>query len=234
LAPEITHHPAGRATLGNGDAALFGSGRPDLLEAVTGYQVADGANNVRLNELLGTKTVQRISIAQDGPAVVIGMWPGELLEQARRFYSDGRATAMVSAGSAAGWEVTVNLHLGFWNAASALRLYLNPLVPASEFVTRMEGEDHAQIRQVQRDELVSHVWPWLIARHYASDADDAAFRRFLEVLGSRPVHVRPGLRFLMTLEAAQRPDPDSVRALSAVIQAAVNEVLAAAGEPLLG
>lgn len=222
------------ATLGSGDDERFSHARPDLLLAVTGRRPVRDANNIRLDQEFGTATVQRVSIAQYGTGVIVGVFPAEQLKHARQLYSHGRGSALVAAAVGVGWDVKAHPHLGFWNAGESLRLYLNPPVQPSVYAARWENEDFARIRQVDRDELMAGTWPWLIERGYATSSDQPAFERFLAVLGRRPAHVRPGLRLVLSLDARVYDAEGKVAAIGDVIRAALNEVLVAVGDPPLG
>lgn len=187
----------------------------------------DGANHIRLDEVAGTRGVQRLAIAEFGREVVAGLHPGELKPQADYLYSEGRAKALVAAARDAGWSVQATPHLAFRNARETQRLYMDTEdIDVDEYVRRWSGPDARWIGAHSSDELRRFVWPFLKERGYATASDDRVLEEFLPILGRRDAHLRPGIRIK---QRWPRQEPQ----LAATIRRAVNHVLAAADEPLL-
>lgn len=216
-----------RPRLGTPDEDLFAAPRADLLQAVTGLTPADAANHVPLDVTFGVSCVQRLAIASTGAEAIVGLWPCEMLRHARPLYESRRGTRLVAAAIAAGWDVRSNLHLGFRNAPPSRRLYLNPLVSPEEYARRWEVEDYEMIRQFDLASITDELWPWLIERGYVTSRDGVKLEQFLDVLGNRPAHLRPGLRIVQ-----QFPVNDLTRT-AADIRERVNAMLKAIAEPTI-
>lgn len=140
---------------------------------------------------------------------------------------------MVAAAVDSGWKVWAVPQLAFFNSPASRRLYMEPDIDPAEYARRWEGADARWIGQHEREELWPVVWPWLKERGYVSDADDAVLEQFLPILGRRPAHLRPALRFHRRWdrdEVGGLPDDEVAR----IVRDCVNAVLLAAGEPPLG
>ena len=220
------------ATIGATESHLFTTPRPGLLREVSGIEPGAGGLSVFLEEH-GVRSTQRLSLADVGGGVVVGLWPAELKPQAQYLYADGRAGALIAAARKRRWSVEANPHLAFHTAPGERRLYLNPEVDAGDYARRWEAEDGGWIGQYTADEVRATLWPWLKERRYAEDADDELLEAFLPLLGRRAAHLRAGLKLL------RRWDPEAVRdlggrsVLAPVIRSDVDRILGAAGEPPL-
>lgn len=219
------------ATIGPGDIDLYESPRPALLRLIAGVEPEPKGTHVRL-EGFGIRSVQRLLVSDVGGSVVAAFWPAELKTQATYLYTDGRGEAMVRAAVDRGWNVWAVPQLAFFNSPASRRLYMAPKIDPVEYARRWEGNDAGWIGQHAREELRPVVWPWLKERGYVSDGDDALLERFLPILGRRPAHLRPALRFHRRWnrsEIASLPDDEIAR----IARDDVNAVLGAAGEPPL-
>lgn len=222
------------ARLGHDDEQLFLSPNEDLLREVTGILPERPiGNHVRLDNVLGVRSAQRLGLCDVAGTIIVGIWPAELQPQARYLYSERRAQRVISAARAAGWEVQANLHLAFRFARPSQRLYLNPRTDVEEYVRRWERIDAGWIGAHSPEDVRRVLWPWLEQRGYASPADLPSLGQFLDLLGRRDAHLRPAVRLNRRwgYEEVQRLRRSG--SLVKEIRAAVNEVLRAADEPLL-
>jgi hypothetical protein len=175
------------------DDVDFATPRPGLLREISGIEPEPLGVHVLLAGH-GVRSTQRLALGDVGGGLVAALWPGELKPQALHLYRAGRSIAMISAARKLGWSARPSPHIGFFNSAAALRLYLDPEIDAAEFARRWEETDGEWIRQYPRDEVRSTLWPWLKRRGYADDGDaDEVLDRFLSILGKRPAHPPPRL-----------------------------------------
>jgi hypothetical protein len=81
-------------------------------------------SSVMLDTAVGTKSVQRISLQQDGGALALAAWPGELKPQATALYRAGSARGLLDflAAHPGEWQARPNVHLAFRNSYPAQRL----------------------------------------------------------------------------------------------------------------
>lgn len=221
------------ASLGTDSDHLYEAPRSDLLREISGIEPEPAGIHVRLDRHAGVRSTQRLALADVGGGVVAGLWPAELMPQARYLYSEGRAGALLSSASAFGWSVAASPHLAFFNSSAHQRLYLNPEVNVNEYARAWEGADGRWIGQHSVEEVRHSLWPWLKERGYVSAGDDPVLTEFLRILGRRPAHLRPGLRLELRLDAAAVRTLGNSRQLPSTIRRAVNGVLRAAGEPTL-
>jgi hypothetical protein len=167
-----------------------------------------------------------------GGGIIVGMWPAELKRQADHLYADGRGKRMVLAARERGWTAHANPHLAFFNSHPRVRLYMAPQIDPSVYAEGWEGPDGRRIGEHSRDEVVRHLWPWLIQRGYASEEDDEALGEFLSILGRRKAHLRPGMPFRRRWGATEL-ERAGEKGLAKAVRADVNAILGAAGEPPL-
>ncbi|MGA8745426.1 MAG: hypothetical protein WB507_06155 [Solirubrobacterales bacterium] len=131
------------------------------------------------------------------------------------------------------WRVRPNVHLAYRGARTvAQRLYLNCQLELAEYVQRWSGEDFEQIRLHPHDEIRDSLWPWLRERGYAGPEDDERLDAFLEGLGRRDAHLRPGLEVRRGWSWTQAAELDERQALVGEIRQAVIELLTVLEEPL--
>lgn len=220
------------ATIGPGDIDLYESPRPGLLRRIAGVEPEPAGTHVLLDSF-GIRSTQRLALSDVGGGVVVAFWPAELKPQAEYLFADGRGSAMVSAAIDRGWNVWAVPQLAFRKSPASRRLYMEPEIDPAEYARRWEGPDARWIGQHDREELRPIVWPWLKERGYVSDADDPVLEQFLPILGRRPAHLRPALRFHRRWhrsEVASLSDD----AIAQIVRDDVNAVLSAAGEPPVG
>jgi hypothetical protein len=215
------------------DLHLYDVPRPELVQQVAGVRPERPAGHALLKDA-GFKAVQRLVLADSSGRLVAGLWPGELMPNARYLYSEHRAEAFVDAAEANGWSVLPNPHIGFWQAPPTQRLYMKPTLGLRDYVELWEGAGRDRIGGYSPHDLAESLWPWLKEQGCATDADDRVFGEFLMLLTSmkRDAHMRAGLY------AKHEWTREEVGALSkseliAAVRAALNRVLQAIGEPRL-
>ena len=220
------------ANIGPGDIDLYESPRLRLLRLIAGVEPEPAGTHVKLDGF-GIRSTQRLLVSDIGGSVIAAFWPAELKPQAEYLYRDGRGVAMVRAARELGWKVWAAPHIAFFTAPASRRLYMEPEIDPAVYAERWEGDDAQWIGEHAPEELRPVVWPWLKERGYASDADDEVLERFLPILGRRPAHLRPALRFHRRwdrTEIASMPDEEIAR----IVRDSVNALLDAAREPPLG
>ena len=215
------------AHFGAPDLELWSSPLPDLLREIAGLEPEWNENHVRLDEHLGTRSIQRLAVADAGGSAVVALWPAELKSQALYLYSHGRAHAMLGTAEQRRWRVTPRPHLAFFNSHASQRLYMETDIDTREYIERWEGLDRDMIRRFPPDAL-PEIRAWLKDRGYLSSRDASAFERFKTVLGRRNVDVRPALM----LVRRWRRDGLDTSDLAAAIRDDVNALLQAADEPV--
>ena len=207
-----------------------------LLRQVTGLEVVPdpdpGGALLMVDAELGTKTVQRIVLAQLAEGLALRMWPAELKPQAEALYRTGRARQLTDflARNGDKWQAKANFHLGFHNARAPQRLYTSCRLPVAEYIRRWTGADFAQVGAHRPDQIRKGLWPWLLERQYAAPKDD--LDAYLCRLGRRDAHLRPGISIQRTWPWAQAKEADECGMLASEVRTAVTEVLTALGEPL--
>jgi hypothetical protein len=93
---------------------------------------------------------------------------------------------------------------------------------------RVKREDAAYAPDTVKDEL----WPWLRERGYAGAEDDQYLEDYLDGLGHRDAHLRPGIEVVRLWSWADAVELDDRGLLAAEIKDAVIEILTALQEPL--
>ena len=132
-----------------------------------------------------------------------------------------------------------NLHLAFRGALTdAQRLYTTCQLELAEYVRRWVKEDLGHVRAYSPDEVRDDLWPWLEEQGYATSEDAAELDRFLDELGNRKAHLRPGVRISCEWNWEDAVELDDVgrhgepSQLTEVLREAIAELLTALGEPL--
>jgi hypothetical protein len=65
-------------------------------------------------------------------------------------------------------------------------------IDPDDYVRRWSSEDTGRIAAYTSSEVRESLWPWLVERGYAAEGDDHVLNEFLQVLGKRQAHLRPG------------------------------------------
>jgi hypothetical protein len=181
----------------------------------------------------GARCIQRLSIRLDGDRVVLSTYPAELQDQARAFYRDpSRVARVLDLDAAEPWRVRPNGHLSYWLAAPERRWYFaHGTLGVADYMHRWQ-EDLGAVHSYERGEVVTELWPWLLRRGYAGEADRPAMDEFL--VRSRPrVHLRPGVWISRSWPLAEAERLHAGDGLTAAIREAVDTILATFGEPPL-
>jgi hypothetical protein len=203
-----------------------------------------GLVHVRLDTALGTQSLQRVALEFDGEdRLTLHAWPGELKPQARWLYADGHAERLcglasdpVAAAGAGGgrWRVQPQPILGFRNAPPRTRVYLTCRLDAREYAQRWRGEDWTQVGAHASGRVESELWPWLLARGYASKKEDTArVEQFLRTLGRRAAHLRPSMHVACSWSWEQAKRLEDEGRLLGAVRGALSSLLAALQEPPL-
>jgi hypothetical protein len=206
-----------------------------LLAQATGVPVERGSLvHVRLDSALGAVSFQRAALDMVADQLVLHVWPGELKHQAEHLYTGTRALEL-SALAAPGqpWSVEPQPLLGYRNAPVRSRVYLTCTLSAATYAQRWQGEDWERVGAHHRNHILGDLWPWLLARGYASPGDLEAVSGFADSLGRRFAHLRPGMHVkrLWSLEHAEELDEAGL--LAGEVRAAIAEVLRLLEEPPL-
>ncbi len=206
-----------------------------LLRQATGIdKVEPGRPTGATVRLIGTKSTQRISLQQQDDSLALCAWSAELRPQAEALYKTGRAQRLMDlvAQHPGEWLARPNVHLAFWQAPPAQRLYLDCRLGITEYVRRWSGDDFAHIRAYRPDEIRETLWPWLRRRQYASPEDDQQLDAFLGRLGRRDAHLRPSIKVWHIWPWVQAVELDERGVLIGEVRTAVTELLTALDEPL--
>lgn len=216
---------------GTADLHLLETPLPELAREVAGVP-AELSGHVLL-EGVGVRSTQRLALGDIGGGIVAFTWPGELVPQARHLYDNTRAERLLAVARETGWDADARPHLAFRNSHPRQRLYTNPTIGIDEYVRRWAGPDGRRIGAHEQSTIRHGLWPWLIARGYASAEDEQELEPFLSRLGKRPAHLRPGLRLLRRWERDEVVALRGRGLLAGEIRAAVNRLLSAvADQPL--
>jgi hypothetical protein len=202
-----------------------------------------GLVHVRLDTALGAQSLQRVALEFDNDdRLTLHAWPGELKPQARRLYSAGHAERLCELPSdpitAAGvyggeWRVEPQPILGFRNAPRRTRVYLTCRLDAGAYARRWQGKDWPQVGAHPRDRVETELWPWLLARGYASKEDTTRLEPFLRTLGRRAAHLRPSLHVACSWSWEQAKSLEDESRLVSAIRNALSALLEALEEPPL-
>jgi hypothetical protein len=206
-----------------------------LLAQATGVAPERGSLvHVRLDYALGAVSFQRVALAFDGDDLVLHVWPGELKHQAEHLYAEDRALALSRLAVPGGpWRVEPQPLLGYRNAPVRSRVYLTCTLDAPAYARRWQGEDWERVGSHHHNHVMGKLWPWLLARGYASPRDLEPVQRFVDSLGRRFAHLRPAMHVTRrwALELAEELDEDG--RLAGQVRDAVSEVLRILEEPAL-
>jgi hypothetical protein len=188
---------------------------------------------VMLDATIGTVSTQRLVLERRDDSVVLSTWPAELKPQAEALYRTDRARGLLGLAEASEWEVSPNPYLAYRGArTSAQRLYLTCDLPIDEYVKRWTGEDFSFVGGHLHGEVRHSLWPWLRDRNYASPDDDDRLDAFLEGLGRRDAHLRPGVAIHRSWRWSEAEDLDEREAFVTELRDATTMMLDALEEPL--
>jgi hypothetical protein len=211
-----------------------------LLEAATGLDAVPSASypetemsvHVLVEEVIGTKTLQRFALQARSEGLVLCTWPAELKTQAKEFYRADRVARFLDflAEKDQAWRAEPKAQLAFRSAAARQRVYLRCDLGIEEYVNRWLGDDFAQVGEHSRDEVLPDLWRWLQERGYAAPSDELA--AFLTRLGKRPAFLRPGIALERPWSWTDAEELDRRGALANEISDAITDVLTVLREPL--
>lgn len=205
-----------------------------LREATSIQPERVGLVHVRLDTALGASSLQRAALDIDDHQLTLHLWPGELKPQAQQLYSAGRAERLAELHEPAGpWRVQPQPLLGFRNAPKRTRVYLTCTLDAATYARRWQGEDWSHVGAHHRDTILPELWPWLLARGYASPPDAAQLEPFMHALGRRAAHLRPTIHVTRSWPFPEAEALDDAGLLVAQIHEGVNRVLGVLEEPLV-
>jgi hypothetical protein len=207
--------------------------RTILMEA-TGLKPEDSAQvHVRLDNAVGAVAIQRVALDEEEEGVVaVRIWPGELKPQAAHLYDAARADRLIElAREGEGWEILPWPHLAYRTSRRGDRLYMTCGMPVDEYVRRLEGPDWDEVGAHAADELRDRFWPWLVKAGYAADEDTPQLAEFLQRLGRRDAHFRPGIRVSRKWSREQAEALDDEAQLAPAIRVAIAQMLGALDEP---
>lgn len=207
-----------------------------LLRAATGIEPERGGFvHVRLDTALGTLSLQRVALDFDAhDHLTLHAWPAELKPQAARLYREGHHSERLCALAAqAGWRVEPQPILGFRNAPRRTRVYLTCDLDAPTYAQRWREEDWSYVGAHAPQAVRPELWPWLLARGYASEEDAERLDPFLRVLGRRYAHLRPSMHVTRSWSWRQAERLEEEGRLAEEIRAALSAILDALDEPAL-
>ena len=213
-----------------------------LLRDVTGIDVVKPEDRpgisasvaVMVDKAIGTQSTERLSLQATPGGLALCTWPAELKKQAEAAYRTGRAGRIIdfAAGHPPGWQAWPNVHLAYRLAAIRQRVYLHYGMGLTEYVRRWLGEDFGHVGGHHSGGVRDSLWPWLLERRYADARDERPLDEFLDRLGCRDAHLRPGIALQRTWSWQEAADLQQRRALVGELRSAVAEVLSMLDEPL--
>lgn len=209
-----------------------------LLREATAIEEIKGELRPRVGAfamLEGAKSTQRISLQRHDGELSLCTWPAELKPQATALYKSERVDRLLRllADNGEVWRARPNPHLAYlWAKAVSQRLYLHCHLELEDYVSRWGGEDFERIGAHAADEVRDELWPWLRECGYASAEDEDRLPTFLDQLGRRPAHLRPGIEVRRIWPWARAIDLDERGTLAREVKEAVIEILTVLEEPL--
>ena len=141
-------------------------------------------------------STQRIAVRREGDDFALLTWPGELKDPGGQpcIPSDRRSSGYWnSSPSDEDWSGDPTPHLAFRFSTPEQRLYMHCRLDLDEYVHRWSGEDLEHVHAYAPQDVRGELWPWLGARGYASAEDGQWLDDYLETLGRRDAHLRPGI-----------------------------------------
>lgn len=187
-----------------------------------------------LIDAIGAQSTERLSLRWLPEGLVLATWPAELKKQAKATYRTGRAQLILdfAAWMPAGWQVRPIGQLAYRFAAIPQRLYLTGDLDLDKYVHGWLGEDFAYVGGHHYDQVRPVLWPWLLEQRYASPNDESKLPTFLNRLGKRDAHLRPGIAIQRTWSPAETASLDQRGALVGELRAATTQLLGVLHEPL--
>ena len=187
-----------------------------------------------LDEVIGTRSTQRIVLWQRDDSLVLVTWPAELKPKAEALYRTGRAQRLIDflAAHPGTWQARPTVYLAFHNAPYAQRLYPHCHLDPPDYIRRWSGTDFDQVGAHPHNRIREDLWPWLRERQYAGPEDDQQLDAFLHRLGRRDAHLRPSIEVQRSWPWAQAVDLDERGVLASEIRSAIAELLGVLDEPL--
>lgn len=195
---------------------------------------SDASVTVRIDKAIGSQSTERLSLCWRPEGLSLATWPAELKKQAEATYRTGRGQRIVdfAAENRVGWRVRPTVYLAYRFASVSQRVYLTCDLGLEEYVRGWLGEDFAFVGGHHRDRVRPVLWPWLLERGYASAVDEGLLDGFLERLGKRDAHLRPGIGLQRTWGRAEAASLHDSGVLTGELRTAVTEVLGVLDEPL--
>ena len=199
-----------------------------VLGEAAGSEAESSAHGPRVATPAGT-TVGRDAYLTviDNEEIQLALYPADTLSQAREFYGRSKALNGVrTLAAGGGWTVMPNFHFGHMQRGFCWT------------TSDIEVEDYLQLWEqrivsagnVPRDEWPSY-WSWLIGQEIAKEEDRPEFDRAFTETDRQTATPRPGLMLARRWPLAQAEDLDSRGAFASAVRAALEEALAAVGEP---
>ncbi len=210
-----------------------------VLREATGIEDIDRrppmSAQVMLDAAVGSQSTQRIGLVAGDGTLELFSWPAELMPQAMAFYGSDRPQRLLDLlnADAEDWHADPNPHLAYRGAKTASqRLYLSCRLGLTEYVSQWSGGDLERVHAYSYDEVRDGLWLWLRERGYSGAADDDRLDPFLEGMGRRDAHLRPGIAVRRPWSWAEAVALDQRGALADEIRNAVTALLTALEEPL--
>jgi hypothetical protein len=227
--------PFGSLRRAGADPTRRGRRLRSLLEQATGVAPERASlAHVRLDTAFGVISFQRAALSIEEDQLVLHLWPGELKHQAERLYGEGRAVELSRLDRPGEpWRVEPQPLLGYRNAPIRSRVYLTCTLDAAAYAKRWQGEDWERVGAHHRNHILDGLWPWLLARGYASAGDLEPVETFVATLGRRFAHLRPGMHVTRSWSLEHAEELDDAGLLTEEIRDALEQVLSVLEEPAL-
>jgi hypothetical protein len=158
-----------------------------------------------------------------GPSVVLRLYPGDTLRQARHLYADDRRLQGVLGLAGSGWEVRPNFHFGYMQRGM---VWTSSALPLAEYL-RYWAARVTVLRPWMRDEWEIELSRLVADGVFASEHLDQFDRDFTKTRRKEAVP-RPGVLVSRSWGLGER-----VEGLPAEVRAAIDGVLTALAEPSL-
>lgn len=210
-----------------------------ILEKATGF-------SAEVRDVLGHAGVKfpdkqvvafdRVSLYVEGDNLIVSVWPAELAPQYRSVYSDSeKAEALIALTDDPAWEVNSNLYLAYWRAAGPQRWYPARHLPGPAYVRQWVNDfhDHRAGRRPREDVHDPKFRDWLVQRDYAAETEMESLDEWADKLPMDHFDIRPSIQVTRSWQWADAVARDRTGQLTKEVTDAINQVLAALGEPQL-